>query len=199
VKHLARVVALIGLLGAVMTFGPPAHAAGGSRTVHVAGTTHYLTVVENNIHGNLRLFRAYYQDGYVHGVILPSNAGRVTDLEHFTCVNPESHGPPCAASSTANDALLPGDPESLGTLGQAPTGVNHNVHIDFRAAGIGPTLQWRTYEHRGHTQLSFTFADGFELYVVLDTPIHLYDLKLVTQPTTSTSVSHAVQTAGDTD
>jgi hypothetical protein len=44
-----------------------------------------------------------------------------------------------------------------------------------------------------------TFADGLELYVVLDTPIHLYDLKLVTQPTTSTSIPHAVQTAGDTD
>lgn len=44
-----------------------------------------------------------------------------------------------------------------------------------------------------------TFADGLELYVVLDTPIHLYDLKLVTQLTTSTSISHAVQTAGDTD
>jgi hypothetical protein len=189
-RLLAAVLVLVAMTACEKT-GP------GSASVHVGAPTHYLTVVENENHGNLMVFRAAYQDGYVHGTILPSGAGAVTHLEHFTCINPENHGPSCAASSAGNDALLPDDPEDWGTLGQTPTGVNHNVHLDFLAAGDGSTLQWRTFEHRGHTYLEFDFADGFELYVYLDQPYHLYDVKLATQPNTSTNVSYAYFTATD--
>lgn len=197
-----KTLAALGLAGVLAATGclSTADSSAGERTVHVPGTTPYLHVIENNVHGNLKLFRAYYQDGYVHGSVLPANAGVVTDLEHFTCVNPEiPNHPPCAISRSGNDVLLPGDPEDVGTLGQVPTGVNHNARIDFATSGTGKTLQWRTYEHQAHTQLELHFADGFELYVVLDHPTHLFDIQLSTQPTTPTATTHAIQTVGDTD
>jgi hypothetical protein len=190
---------LVGLLaaGTVLTGCGPAPES-SSRTVHASGATPFLTVVENDVHGPLTRFEAYYQDGYVHATSLPRGSS-VTDLEHFTCVNPENHGPSCAASGSGNDAVLTADPENLGLLGQLPTGANHNRLINFNATGTGKTLQWRTYEHKAHTQLSLLFADGFELYIALDRPTHLDDIHLIKQPTTATAVSHAMQTANDQD
>jgi hypothetical protein len=179
---------------------PSCSAPPPGRTVHVPGGTRYLRVTENDIHGDLTLFRADYQDGYVHGTIVPAGNGPVRDLEHFTCINPEVPGhPPCAASRGANDQMLTNDPEDLGTLGQPHTGVNHNVLADFHASGRGPTLRWRTFEHGPHEGFYFTFADGFTLHVIVDHPIHYYDLQLVTQRTTATSITHAVQTTADED
>jgi hypothetical protein len=86
------------------------------------------------------------------------------------------------------------DPEDVGLLGQPATGVHHNVELTFVADGQGSTLQWRTYEHLGHTQLEFEFADGYALYVVLDQPTHLYDVHLATGATDT-----AVFTPADSD
>ena len=194
-----RALVLLALVAAVALLSvPPAEAAG--RTVHVSGLTPFVTVTENDVHGKLTLFRAYYPDGYVHGTIVPAGNVAVRDLEHFTCINPESGGqPPCPISFPANDQLFRGDPESLGTLGQPLTSTNRNRLIDFTTVGSGPTLQWRTYEHGPHTQLEFRFADGYEVYVVLDHPTHLRDVRLVTQRTTPTAVTHAASTPTDED
>lgn len=158
--------------------GPPT-----GPTVHPVGTTSpFLSVVTAN-HGALSTFKAYYQDGYVHDVTIPVSNGPVTDFEHYTCVNPEID-PGFACSP---DHLLGTDPEDVGVLGQPGTAVHHNEELTFVPDGHGATLQWRTYEHLAHTQLEFEFADGYELYVVLDQPTHLYDVKLAMGATDAAS------------
>jgi hypothetical protein len=146
--------------------------------IHATGTpTHYLTVTTRG-HGELTSFAAYYEDGYVHGDRIPAANGRVIEFEHYTCEDPETRVEGVKTRYPCGDRLLSASTGDYGLLNQVHTVDNHNRRIDAVPKGQGPVLQWRTYEHLAHTKFEYEFADGYELYVVLDTPVYVWDTTL---------------------
>jgi hypothetical protein len=144
----------------MLTTAAPAHAA-KSRTLALQPTgVHNLAVFENEIHGPLTQFAAWYPDDkYVHVDGLPAGSN-VFDIRMVTCVNLG----PCGDRI---DADTGGEALGVSPGSQKQVSIHHNATLVFHPKGRGSTLYVEHYEHGKEGQLSLQFKDGFELYITI--------------------------------
>jgi hypothetical protein len=182
-RHLGLPAAVIA--AAALSFSP---AASATTAVHqefrVPRGSHYVRVEIPFIHGQLvRSNVAYADDHYQHADII-SAASKVSEIDNYTGLQPDTSGIDGCANTRQPDELFATDVDKYGIPGkQVPTSLHHDVHLTFTPKNNGKAgyhwFLWCHYEHGPETWIALTFQDGSTIEVYWNVPTSWNEMILV--------------------